>query len=276
MPKLFVTYFSNTLLAVSTKITRKGFKNEWYFPYLDEVHRTLCAGMATPEEGNQLFQNFRSMYNQMMLPVTMRHIFPQTLLALFILLAVMLMRSTDDSRIFNSASTLIQDLVVPLCKKPLTPEMHVRLLKWMTVAVTLVFFWGSFFLSQLDFLNLFVTITISIWSAGAGAVVTFGLYSRRGTTWGAYAALIAGGGISVGGMLIQRNWAETIYPMLESRNMFAASVPGSGGAPGRSARQRFCRRSCFAFRPGRIRKTGTGTIIGVLNIPIVNQERQSL
>lgn len=188
-------------------------------PYLDEVHRTLCAGMATPEEGNQLFQNFRSMYNQMMLPVTMRHIFPPLLLALFILLAVMLMLSTDDSRIFNSASTLIQDLVVPLCRKPLTPEAHVRLLKWMTVAVTLVFFWGSFFLSQLDFLNLFVTITISIWSAGAGAVVTFGLYSRRGTTWGAYAALIAGGGISVGGMLIQRNWAETIYPMLESRNM---------------------------------------------------------
>ncbi|MST97711.1 sodium:panthothenate symporter [Victivallaceae bacterium BBE-744-WT-12] len=188
--------------------------------YLTTVSEVLHASPGVSEEnGNQQFQNFRSMYNQMMLPVTLKTMLPPTLLALFLLLGILLMLSTDDSLMFNSASALIQDLVVPLCKKPLPPETHVKLLKLMTIVVTLVFFWGSIYLSQLDFLNLFITITISIWGAGAGGVVTFGLYSRRGTTAGAYASILVGGLVSGGGILVQRNWADTVYPTLSGWGM---------------------------------------------------------
>ncbi len=191
--------------------------------YLDTVSEVLHSASGTTEEhSNQLFQNFRSMYSQMMLPVALKNILPPVLLALFLLLGILLMLSTDDSLMFNSASALIQDLVVPLCKKPLSPETHVKLLKLMTVFVAIVFFWGSLYLAQLDFLNLFITITISVWGAGAGGVVTFGLYSRRGTTAGAYASIFTGGLISGGGILLQRNWADTVYPALDNLGLIPA------------------------------------------------------
>ena len=183
-------------------------------PYLNTVHNVLKEKSSAQKEGNFMFQNFRSLYNQMMLPVVMRHLLPPALTALLVLLIIMLVISTDDSRIFNSAAAIIQDLVIPFCKKPLTLTQHVRLLKFMTVVVTGIFFAGSLFMAQLDFLNLFMVIAISIWGAGAGCVVLFGLYSRRGTTAGAFTALILGGGLSAGGMLLQRNWASVVYPFL--------------------------------------------------------------
>ena len=44
--------------------------------------------------------------------------------------------------------------------------------------------------------------------------MTFGLYWRRGTTAGAWTALIAGGGLSGLGMAVQRGWASTVHPFL--------------------------------------------------------------
>ena len=46
----------------------------------------------------------------------------------------------------------------------------------------------SLFFSQLDYILMFFAITGAIW-AGAGIVITLGLYWKRGTTAGAYAAL---------------------------------------------------------------------------------------
>jgi hypothetical protein len=70
-------------------------------------------------------------------------------------------------------------------------------------------------MAQLDYINLFCIITTSIWLGGAGPVMLGGLYSRFGTTAGAYASLISGIVISGGGVLVQRNWAGTVYPFLD-------------------------------------------------------------
>ena len=42
-----------------------------------------------------------------------------------------------------------------------------------------------------------------------------GLYSRFGTTAGAFASLFGGSIVSVGGIVLQQNWAERIYPWLD-------------------------------------------------------------
>ena len=166
---------------------------------------------------NQKFQNFRSMYNQMMLPVTLRRFFPPALLALCFMLMVLMMVSTDDSRIFNSASALVQDLVLPFMKKPPSPRTHLLLLKGFCVLVCGIFFTGALFLSQLDFISLFLTISTSIWEVGGGVVIVLGLYWSRGTTAGAYSSIFAGGGTALAGIILQRTWAKSIVPMLDAQ-----------------------------------------------------------
>ncbi len=183
--------------------------------YLDATHNILQASIANTGEANSIFQQFNTLYHQTMLPVAMRKLFPMGLLGVFALFGFMIMLSTDDSRIFSSAFTLIQDIVLPLRKTPFTPEQQLRWIRGSTVFVGTVFFFGSLLMSQIDYVNLFVTICVSVWSGGAGSVIVFGLYSRFGTTAGAYASLLTGAFISGGGILVQRNWASRVYPLLE-------------------------------------------------------------
>ncbi|MCU0792536.1 MAG: sodium:panthothenate symporter [Opitutaceae bacterium] len=182
-------------------------------PYFETVRETLGA---TPQ-ANLEFQKFRTLYNQMMLPVALNHLLPVGLMGLFCLLMIMLMLSTDDSRVFNAASTIIQDVVLPLRKTPLTPAQHLRWLRLCSVAVCVFFFVVSLFFVQLDYINMFLTIMTAMWMGGAGPIMIFGLYSRFGTTTGAFCSLIFGSGISIGGLFVQRNWADWLYPWLHAR-----------------------------------------------------------
>ncbi|MBR4664319.1 MAG: sodium:panthothenate symporter, partial [Lentisphaeria bacterium] len=87
---------------------------------LDTVYMTTALEtlQKTPN-GNAKFQEFRTLYNQLRMPIFIRHVLPGSLIGIFILLMLMLMVSTDDSRIFSSAMTIVQDIIVPLCRKPL-------------------------------------------------------------------------------------------------------------------------------------------------------------
>jgi Na+/proline symporter len=182
-------------------------------PFIQTARETL----AVSPEGNRQFQKFRTLYNQMMLPVALHNLLPVGLMGMFCLLMVMLMLSTDDSRVFNASSTIIQDVVLPLRKTPFTPEQHLWWLRICSVAVCVFFFVVSLFFVQLDYINMFTTIMTAMWLGGAGPIMVFGLYSRFGTTTGAFCSLIFGSGISIGGLFVQRNWADVLYPWLERR-----------------------------------------------------------
>ncbi|MBC2595325.1 sodium:panthothenate symporter [Ruficoccus amylovorans] len=179
-------------------------------PYLEAARSAL----SDDGQGNLEYQKFRTLYNQMMLPVALRNLFPVGLIGIFGLLMVMLMLSTDDSRIFNSSSTIIQDIILPLKKKPLTPEGHLKLLRWGSVGVAVFFLICSLFFVHLDYINMFITIMTAVWLGGAGPIMIFGLYSRFGTTTGAYCSLLFGSGFSIASLFVQREWADTIYPFL--------------------------------------------------------------
>lgn len=165
-------------------------------------------------QANAKFQEFRTLFHQMQLAISTRELFPTGLLGLFVLLLVVMMISTDDSRIFSSTITLTQDVVMPFVKKQLTPKQHINVVRAVALFVGMFFFFGSFFMSQLDYIDLFMTITTSIWMGGAGPIMIFGLYSRRGTSAGAFASLFTGTFITVGSIFLQRNWAGTVYPFL--------------------------------------------------------------
>ncbi len=183
-------------------------------PYLDTARKTLSG---TPQ-GNLEYQKFRTLYQQMMLPVALRQILPVGIMGLFCLLMIMLLISTDDSRVFNASSTIVQDIIIPFIKKPLTPKQHVLLLRLVSTGVCVFFFVVSIFFVQIDYILMFVTIMTGLWLGGAGPIMIFGLYSRFGNSVGAFGSLIFGSGLAGVGLYLQRNWAETVYPWLESND----------------------------------------------------------
>jgi Na+/proline symporter len=191
-------------------------KNNPDITYLATVHSNL---KSTPE-GNVTFQKFRTLYYQMMAPTLLRNKLPIGIMGLFILLMVMLMLSTDDSRIFNASSTLIQDVVMPFRKKPFEPKQHLFWLRIMSVLVCIFFLIVSLFFAQIDFILMFIQIMCALWLGAAGPIMVGGLYSRFGTTTGAFCALILGSGTSLTGLILQRTWSSHVYPwLLESGNI---------------------------------------------------------
>lgn len=169
-------------------------------------------------EINNKVKEFRTTYNQMMMPIVLRNEFPPILVALFTLLMLMLLVSTDDSRIFNASSTIIQDLVIPLRKKPLSVKEHITYLKIGTIGVV-VFFWiVALFFTSLDYINMFIQIMTGIWVAAAGPIMLGGLYTRFGTTAGAWGALAFGSGFATVGLIVQRTWASYIFPFLKNNH----------------------------------------------------------
>ena len=159
-------------------------------------------------------QKVRTLYGQMMLPATLRQILPTGVIGLFALLMIMLLVSTDDSRIFNASSTWAQDVILPFMKKPPTSRQHIALLRWSSVAVAVFFFVVAVFFSQLDYINMFTQIMCAIWLGGGGTVMVFGLYSRFGNIVGAWCSIFFGCGFSLAGLILQRIWSASVVPVL--------------------------------------------------------------
>ena len=182
----------------------------------DHVNKTIIE-----EEGkaNDLFQQCRTLYHQQMLAVAMRQMLPPGLFGAFCLLLFLAMLSTDDTRIYSAALTISQDCVFPFYKEELTPEKHIKMIRIVSICVGVFFALGSHFMAQLDYINLFVTLACAMWLSGSAPVMTFGLYWKKGTVYGAWAALLNGMISSILYILVQRNWADVVYPALAKANM---------------------------------------------------------
>ena len=180
-----------------------------------DYFKAVREGVGNTPEGRLEFQKFRSLYNQMMMPVLVRKMFPIGLVGLFCLLMVMLMVSTEDSYLYNSAVGLVQDIILPFYKGHLSSKKHIFYLRLVSVLVAVYFFLVAMLFAQLDYINMFTTIMTALWLGGAGPIMVFGLYSRFGNLTGAWCAIVLGSGHSLFGLVMQRNWALTIYPFLE-------------------------------------------------------------
>ena len=183
--------------------------------YLEEIKKVL----GNSPEGRIMFQRCRTLFQQQMMPVVLRNIFPAGILGLFCLLMIMLLISTDDTRIFNAAGCIVQDMILPFFKGHVSTELHLLLLRLTTVCVAVFFFIVAIFFAQMDYINMFVTIMCALWLGGAGPIMVGGLYTRFGNLTGAWCAIIFGSGTSLLGLVFQRNWTESIYPWIEKMGL---------------------------------------------------------
>ena len=206
----------NALKEYSVKDSVAQLKKR--FPKATEKEITEAQKLGEAQ-GNAKFQQFRTLYHQLMMGNGMREILPPVMIGLFCLLLVLAMISTDDTRIFSASLTFTQDVIIPFYKKPPTPKQHMWLLRIVSIGVGVFFFCGSSFMSQLDYINLFVTIMTMMWMGGCGPVMIFGLYSRFGNAAGAFASVISGMVLALGGIFVQRNWAAVVYPWLQRNEL---------------------------------------------------------
>jgi SSS family solute:Na+ symporter len=150
--------------------------------------------------------------NQMRGPITLSLLLPPGLLGAFAALMVGAAISTQSSYLHSWSSIFMQDVVLPLRRRPLGPRAHLALLRWGVVGVAVFVFAFSLLYKQSQAILLFFALTGAIFAGWSGAVVIGGLYTRWGTTAAAWATGITGVTLTLTGFVLeqaQRSWRET-------------------------------------------------------------------
>ncbi len=153
--------------------------------------------------------------NQMLVPTALARMLPAGLMGLFFSVIIMMAVSTDDTYLHSWGSILVQDVIAPLRKSEFNNASHLRILRCSIVGVAVFSFFFSLFFPLRDYIIMYLQLTGAIFTGGAGAVIIGGLYWRRGTTAGAFSAVIAGGVLALAGMVVKNFWSH--FPMLAGR-----------------------------------------------------------
>lgn len=149
---------------------------------------------------------------QMRIPLAVSHLLPIGVKGAFCAVLIMGIFGGDSTHMHSWGSLLVQDIIVPLRKRPLGPKQHIRVLRWSITAVAVfAFFFGALF-PQTEFIVMWWSITMAIYVGGAGAVIIGGLYWKKGTTEAAWTALLTGSGLSVSG-IIARTMLGNDFPL---------------------------------------------------------------
>jgi SSS family solute:Na+ symporter len=148
--------------------------------------------------------------SQMTVPVAMGKLLPIGIKGLLATTMLFYGFTCHDTYMHSWGSIFVQDVVMPFRKKPLSPEQHIRLLRWSITFVALFSFLFSLLYSQSHQIFMFFAVTGTIW-IGAGAVIVLGLYWKRGTTGAAYASVILGAVIGLSGLFADQIWQYFFY-----------------------------------------------------------------
>ena len=142
--------------------------------------------------------------NQLRTPMVLATLLPVGLLGAFAAVMLAAFISTHDTYLHSWGSIFVQDVWLPLRKKPFSPKQHLRALRLSICGVALFIFLFSLLFKQSQYIFLFFAITGAIFAGGSGAVIIGGLYWKRGTTAAAWAAMLTGSGIAVGGIVVHQ------------------------------------------------------------------------
>ena len=151
---------------------------------------------------------------QMRVPVVLAHLLPVGIKGAFCAIMLFMMIACDSSYLHSWGSILVQDVLLPLRKTPLTPKQHIRWLRWSITFVALFAFFFSLLFSQTTYIFMFFAVSGAIYLAGAGSVIIGALYWKKGTTAGAWASMIVGAIVGGGGLVVQTTWQYWLAPIL--------------------------------------------------------------
>ena len=156
--------------------------------------------------------------SQMRAPIVLSEVLPTGLLGAFAAMMLAAFISTHDTYLHSWASIFVQDVLMPFRKEPFGKNEHISILRYSTFGVAIFIFLFSLLFRQSQEIALYFAVTFSIFAGGVGAVIVGGLYWDKGTTEGAWTAMIIGALIGVSGTLMpqisdswlndESNWAQ--------------------------------------------------------------------
>ena len=148
---------------------------------------------------------------QMTVPVFLAKVFPVGLFGLFAFVICASAISTDDMYMHAWGTIFVQDVVLPLRKKPFSQKQHLRCLRLGVFATGAFAFVFSLLFPMKEFVLMYFALTGAIYLGGVGSVIIGGLYWKRGTAYGAWAAMIVGSVFGLGGIILQQAWERVPF-----------------------------------------------------------------
>lgn len=173
--------------------------------------RSALDGIDAPTEEQRT-----TLQGQLRVPYALALLLPPGLLGLVVASMLALFISTHDTYLHSWGSIFLQDVVLPFRKEPFEPKTHLRVLRLSIFGVALFIFFFSILVKPTQFIAMFFAITGAIFVSGAGAVIIGGLYWNRGTTRGAWAALLTGMVISTTGVFVKQLDATALQALSSS------------------------------------------------------------
>jgi SSS family solute:Na+ symporter len=175
------------------------------FTYLH--HPDFAAGAAHVQATVHHIAN-KQAQEEMAAPIALAYLLPVGVKGLFCAVLLMGIFGGDATHLTSWGSILIQDVLVPLRKKPFGPTAHVFILRCSVIGVaSFAFLFGTFF-HIADYVGMWFSVTMAIFTGGAGAAIIGGLYWKKGTATGAWVGFLTGSILSVSGIMAQQVYVE--------------------------------------------------------------------
>lgn len=187
-------------------------------PHFSEGAALVNAQLQTIDGGPQI-------QSQMRVPVALSHMLPVGIKGVFAAIIFFAMIACDGSYMHSWGGIFIQDVIVPLRKTPMTPKQHIRLLRWSIAGVAVFAFFFSLFYQQTDYILMFFAITGAIFLGGSGCAIIGGLYWKKGTTTAAWAGMITGSILAVGGLVVQQIWQGLAAGVISRLSAWSVAQP---------------------------------------------------
>ena len=145
-----------------------------------------------------------TLQNQLRVPFSLAVILPPGLLGLACAAALAAHIATHASYLHSWGSILVQDVLLPFRKTPLSAAQHLRWLKLSMCFVAAFIFVFSLLFKHTQFVAMFCAVTAAVFVGGAGSVIIGGLYWKRGTTPAAWAAMLTGMALSLAKIVLEQ------------------------------------------------------------------------
>ena len=173
--------------------------------YMNHPDYAEGAAMVTAEL-QQAFAGDDTLQKQMIVPITMTHFIPVGLMGAFAAAMLGFFISTTNTYMHSWGSMMVQDIICPFRKEPLTQKQHMWYLRLSIVGVAVFGFFFSLIFPLREYIWMFQSITGAVYLGGAGSVIIGGLYWKRGTTAAAWTAMISGSVLAVSSIVLRIIW----------------------------------------------------------------------